>query len=143
MSSAAIIGASLFAVKIYIRLKARLAILPPDTLALLELEAARTLLAKTGDVKEYYAGISGSVRRYIEMVFSLKAPEMTTEEFLSSLKDSAALVEGQKRLLKDFMQACDLVKFAKYAATKSEAETVFVTARTFVDGTKHLIRVKP
>ncbi|MBN1526235.1 MAG: hypothetical protein JW919_01440 [Candidatus Omnitrophica bacterium] len=136
ITSLAAIGASIFAVKTYLRLKARLAILPPDALALGELEAARTLFAKTGDVKEYYAGISGSVRRYIEMIFHMKAPEMTTEEFLLSLKDSAALTEEQKRLLKDFMQACDLVKFAKYAATKSEAEAVFVTAKTFVEETR-------
>lgn len=136
VSALAVAGSSLFAVKTYRKLKARLAVLPPDALALRELEAARMIFAKTGDAKEYYTGVSGSVRRYIEAVFTFKAPEMTTEEFLASLKDSAALVEGQKQLLKDFMLACDLVKFAKYAATKSEAEAVFVTAKTFIDDTR-------
>ena len=61
---------------------------------------------------------------------------MTTEEFLDSLKSSNSLSQEQKSLLKDFMGSCDLVKFAKYAATKLEADLVNTAAAKFIEETK-------
>jgi len=111
--------------------------LPHET-ALEELQAIRAAYARGEEVREYYAGISDCVRRYIERVFKLKAPEMTTEEFLNSLKGSGSLTLEQKDLLKSFLNACDLVKFAKYAPSSTEAETVFLTASKFVEETKNV-----
>ena len=109
--------------------------LPHET-ALEELEALKALLARTGDIKEYYVGVSDCVRHYIEKAFALKAPEMTTEEFLNSLKDSRALSAEQKDLLKEFLRSCDLVKFAKYAPTSAETESVYLSAKKFIEETK-------
>ncbi len=103
-----------------------------------ELEAIRGNFLRNQDVKEYYAGISDCVRRYIERTFKLKAPEMTTEEFLSSLHRSAVLSIDRKDLLKDFLNACDLVKFAKYTPAKGEMDAVFVTSKKFIEETKEM-----
>lgn len=108
----------------------------PYAIALEELEAIRSLLSRTGNVKEYYIRISDCVRHYIERLFTLKAPEMTTEEFLGSLKDSTALTDGEKGLLKEFLVSCDLVKFAKYTPSKAEIESVLTTAKNFIEETK-------
>lgn len=110
----------------------------PHESALEELEAIKGVYLKGGEVKEYYFGVSDCVRRYIERVFALKAPEMTTEEFLNSLRDSSRLNIGQKDLLKDFLNACDLVKFAKYAPTTAEAENVYTSAAKFIEETKNV-----
>ncbi len=115
--------------------------LPHET-ALEELEAAKGDFLKNSDLKEYYALISDCVRRYIERSFKLKAPEMTTEEFLSSLRESTVLSLGQKDLLKEFLNACDLVKFAKYKPARSEMESVFVAARKFIEETKEIFMPK-
>lgn len=104
--------------------------------ALEELESIRTAFAQTGNVKEYYIAISDCVRIYIERRFKLKAPEMTTEEFLNLMRDSSALPQGQKELLKNFMAACDMVKFAKYLPHGEESEAVYNTAKNFVEETK-------
>ena len=109
--------------------------LPHET-ALEELEDARGNFLKNSDVKEYYALISDCIRRYIERSFRLKAPEMTTEEFLGSLRESTVLSLDQKDLLKEFLNACDLVKFAKYAPARPEMESVFVAAGKFIEETK-------
>ncbi|MFH0764689.1 MAG: BatD family protein [Candidatus Omnitrophota bacterium] len=109
--------------------------LPHET-ALEELERARGDLLKGGGVKEFYVGVSDCIRRYIERAFALKAPEMTTEEFLNSLKDAGQLAAGQKGLLREFLSACDLVKFAKYAPSKTEVESLYDTAKKFVEETK-------
>lgn len=108
----------------------------PHELALEELEAIRRSFLKSSDVKEYYAGISDCIRRYIERSFNLRAPEMTTEEFLVSLGGSRALSPDQKELLKGFLNACDLVKFAKYAPQKGEMESVYQAAKKFIEETR-------
>ena len=115
--------------------------LPHET-ALEELEAARGSFSKNSDLKEYYAGISDCVRRYIERSFKLKAPEMTTEEFLGSLRESTLLSLDQKDLLKAFLNACDLVKFAKYTPARAEMESVFAAARKFIEDTKEMFMPK-
>jgi len=109
--------------------------LPHET-ALEELQALKAAFIRSSDIKSYYVGISDSVRRYIERVFHLRAPEMTTEEFLDSLSSSNSLSQEQKSLLRDFMGSCDLVKFAKYAPTQVEAGLVFTTAAKFIEETK-------
>jgi len=103
-------------------------------------EALRLLkernLSGAGLVKEYYFEISKIARTYIENRFSLKAPEMTTEEFLYSLKDSDILTGTQKNIVKEFLNQCDLVKFAKYGPSAEEIEASFNTAKKLVDETK-------
>ena len=115
--------------------------LPHETAAE-ELEAARGNFLRTADIKEYYAGISDCVRRYIERSFKLKAPEMTTEECLGSLRESTVLSLDQKDLLKSFLNACDLVKFAKYTPAKGEMEAVFLAAKKFIEETKAMFMPK-
>jgi hypothetical protein len=132
LSAAAIIAAA----SLYRMMRKRKPVRLSHETALEELEAFKAAFLKSGDIKNYYVGISDSVRHYIERSFNLRAPEMTTEEFLDSLRGSAALSQDQKGLLKDFMGSCDLVKFAKYAPSKDEAELVFTTAAKFIEETK-------
>jgi hypothetical protein len=108
----------------------------PHELAVEALEAARAEFSKTGDVKAYYVAISDAVRKYIEIVFKLRAPEMTTQEFLSSLGASWKIFAGYKELLKVFMEACDLVKFARHAPSKEEIDSVFTSAKKFIEETR-------
>lgn len=108
----------------------------PHEIAVEALAAAMAEYSKTGDVKEYYVRISDIVRRYIETVFKVKAPEMTTQEFLASLGGSWKISDAYKELLKVFMEACDLVKFAKHTPSKEEINSVFTTAKKFVEETK-------
>jgi hypothetical protein len=118
---------------------------PPKTpyeIAISDLEEARRILDTRGDMKEYYVKISDCIRRYIESVFALHAPEMTTQEFLDSVRSSEKLPSEYKDLMKDFMEACDLVKFARYVPARKEADTVLVTARNFVDGSKGFLDKK-
>lgn len=61
---------------------------------------------------------------------------MTTQEFLASLGNSWKISAGYKELLKSFMEACDMVKFAKHAPSKDEIESVLTTAKKFIEETK-------
>ncbi|MBI5124532.1 MAG: hypothetical protein HZA72_03850 [Candidatus Omnitrophica bacterium] len=136
--SLALAAASVLAILFYRKRRMRLKPRLPHEMAFEELGLIRTLLSTSGDIKEYYVRISDCIRHYIEKRFSIKAPEMTTEEFLASLKESAKLSSGHKSLLKEFLNSCDLVKFAKYNPTRKETESVYSTAKNFVDQTKEV-----
>jgi hypothetical protein len=44
-------------------------------------------------------------------------------------------VYEKKALLKDFMEACDMVKFAKHMPVSEETEAIYSTAKRFVEDT--------
>ncbi|MFA4888925.1 MAG: hypothetical protein WC628_05060 [Candidatus Omnitrophota bacterium] len=112
---------------------------PAHEIAYEQLEELRAkgLVAK-GRIKEYFIEISAIVRRYLENRFNLRAPEMTTEEFLVYVRDYARLEGAHKSLLREFLTCCDLVKFAKYAPSAEEIDSVFATSKKFVGQTKEI-----
>ena len=89
-----------------------------------------------GKIKEYFSGLSDIVRRYIEDRFNIHAPDMTTEEFLNSVKTNPFIEQKHKDILKKFLILSDMVKFAKYGPNVSEARETFELAQKFVDETK-------
>jgi hypothetical protein len=113
----------------------------PDELAFQELDKllAEDLLAR-GEVKLFHLRISDILRSYIENRFGLKAPERTTEEFLTELtldlQMQKALLGDHKRLLGEFLNQCDLVKFAKHEPTIGESEKTVIICREFVETTR-------
>jgi len=110
--------------------------LPPHEwafFALQRLEEDR--LVETGRVQEFYFRLSGIVREYIERRFGLMAPERTTPEFLAEVRSASELNTKHKLLLGEFLQAADMVKFARYDPAPSEVQSALTTARVFVDET--------
>jgi hypothetical protein len=78
-------------------------------------------LVEKGMFKEYYFQLGLILRYYFENRFAIKAPEMTTEEFLFLLNTSKHLDQSQKKLLQDFFHFSDMVKFAKMAPSIDDA----------------------
>jgi len=110
---------------------------PAHEVAYEQLEALRVKdYISRGLIKEYYTEVSDIIRHYLENRFSLRAPEMTTEEFLVSARNAAELISEHKNLLKEFLLCCDLVKFAKYAPSPEEVSSIFDSAKHFIDQTK-------
>lgn len=92
--------------------------------------------AAPDEVKAYYTELSDIIRRYLEERFGLRAPEMTTPEFLRSLQETPQLSSGQQESLRDFLNACDMVKFAKHPAGTREMEGAWLLARRLIEETK-------
>lgn len=110
---------------------------PPYEIACEELRRIKSSnLIEKGMIKEYYIILSDCIRHYLEGRFNLRAPEMTTEEFLLSVRESNSLPSGHKALLHDFLASSDMVKFAKYGPGREETESSFQFAWNFVDQTK-------
>jgi hypothetical protein len=86
--------------------------------------------------KPFCVIVSDAVRLYLEERFGLRAPERTTEEFLLDLSKNAALTANQKESLKEFLSACDMVKFARYEPRRPELETLYKSALNLIQETE-------
>jgi len=93
-------------------------------------------LLKAGRIKEFYERISSILRHYIEHRFDLKAPERTTEEFLSELGATDVLGATDKESISEFLRHCDLVKFAKHHPTNEQIQRIFDLVKEFIGKTK-------
>ncbi len=136
------LGGLYFLLKRYFRkkqiLKKEISIRPAHEIAYQAFkELQKKNLPKIGKIKEYYIELSGIVRLYLENRFMIKAPEMTTEEFILSLQTADCLSPEQKKLLKEFLQHCDLVKFARFKPESKAIDDSFAAAKRVVDETKN------
>jgi len=95
----------------------------------------RRRLVETGAFKEYYSALTDIVRAYLEHRFQVRAPEMTTEEFLLASARGGRLAATHRALLGEFLRESDLVKFARHHPAITDAERAWTAARRFVDET--------
>jgi hypothetical protein len=91
-------------------------------------------LVESGRLKEFYEGISDVTRRYIERRFEIRAPELTTEEFLEQAQGSEALADRRESLQR-FLDHCDLVKFARYRPSPEEVRLTVNSCMDFLAAT--------
>lgn len=111
--------------------------MPPHQWALIELHRllAEDLVGK-GMVADFYYRLNALLRRYIELRFGLNAAEQTSEEFLRALQTDDRLPREHAGALRDFISACDPVKYARYQPDREEIEQVFNAARDFILSTQ-------
>jgi len=105
-------------------------------LTLEKLEKARALL-NVENPMPYAVFISETIRSYLSQRFRTPSTHRTTEEFLRLMEtDQGTPLSAYRDLLRDFLRACDLVKFGRYQPDLSELEQVQQRAFTFVTATK-------
>ncbi len=117
------------------RLQARAAHQAYDD-ALADLERLFALVDRE-ESRPYAMESSTIIRRYIETRFELSAPRRSTEEFLIEAQQSPRLEAPHKALLSDFLRICDLLKFARTIADRSELKNLHEAAVRFVKETRH------
>ena len=94
-------------------------------------------LPKEAQLDGWYVELSDIVRRYIEGRFGLRAPELTTEEFLLEAGRSAEISKPHCELLSAFLERCDRVKFARYnPGGDGESQEALDLARRFLRETR-------
>ena len=96
---------------------------------------ARGLIEKQR-FETYYVSLSAIVREYLENGLNLRAPEMTTEEFLSAAARDHQLSPVQQARLAEFLSQADLVKFARHRPGLEESQAAYRAARRFVEETR-------
>lgn len=111
--------------------------LPPEQWALRELDKVEAQrLPSSGQVERYHTLLSDVVRYYLERRFRLRAPQQTTAEFLATMQSWPLLPATQQAILRDFLERCDLVKFAQVKPTPEECAALGAVARAFVEQTQ-------
>jgi len=93
-------------------------------------------LALIGQPKSFCTLVSDTIRLYLEERFNFHAPERTTEEFLHELQSTDRLAGEQKEKLGEFLESCDLVKFAKYEPGEPELRGLHAAALRLVEETE-------
>jgi hypothetical protein len=96
--------------------------IPPDQSALQKLQDLLAAgLLEQGKIKEFYSGLSDIVRGYIEAAWKCPALERTTGELMRDLRRLNRLSSDQALQLRQLLEDCDLVKFAKFRPEEGEA----------------------
>ena len=85
-----------------------------------------------GFYKDFYVELTMVVRRYIERRYGVRAPHLTTDEFLRAAGADPAFPQMSITELKAFLESADLVKFAGLEATPEMADGATVKARNYL-----------
>lgn len=93
---------------------------------------------KQDEADPWYVELSDIVRRYIEDRYGVRAPELTTEEFLREARQQLRMQSSHRELLEAFLSTCDRVKFAGYRPGESESQQALQAAQRFIDDTRLL-----
>jgi hypothetical protein len=78
--------------------------------------------------------VSDVLRRYATAQYDLPVTRQTSIEFLNVIKAASPFSGDEKELLKDFLDRCDLIKFARYEATTADSRLLLEKATRFVKG---------
>jgi hypothetical protein len=99
-------------------------------------EAIERLLARRlveqGHYKQFYLELSEIIKRFLGSKLGVQSLERTTEEFTCDLR-AVSLPSAQYRMIREFLEECDLVKFAKYRPGPEEVEQIITRSRSMID----------
>lgn len=112
------------------------AIMPPPTPRSIALRELHQLRAKVREMEPYAFSIAASdvLRTYIGSQYRLPAREQTSPEFLQEISRVHDFTEDDRRLLRDFLERADLIKFARVEADEQVSESLLSSAVAFVQG---------
>jgi hypothetical protein len=111
---------------------------PPLTLLQRTLQrlAATRVLMQAGDARAFAVAVSDVVRAYVEERFKLLATHLTTNEFLRACPGQVgSALQAHEHALSDFLNYCDLAKFARWSLDAQEMERMLASASHFVEAT--------
>jgi len=78
--------------------------------------------------------VSDVLRRYVTEQYQLPVTRQTSVEFLNALAQASPFSSDEQSLLSDFLNRCDLIKFARYDATTGDSRLLLDEASRFVKG---------
>jgi Domain of unknown function (DUF4381) len=103
----------------------------PSELALQAIEAARA----EPDAERFSTAVSAAVRTYTEQAFGVRAPRRTTDELLADLMSDDSPVARHREQLGEFLQFCDLAKYARWSLSDDQRAGMAESAEAFVRAT--------
>jgi hypothetical protein len=95
------------------------------------------------DTDPFIVEVSNIVRDYLETAMEIPAREQTSEEFLLALQQEASLPEVLQARMPEFLDKCDLVKFARQSLEGTGRDALLETAGTVVSETDASLARQP
>jgi hypothetical protein len=132
----AFVALSLLGLAVWLFTRRRKPPLPPKLpreIALEELERISHTIERMNPY-QFSIRVSEILRRYVAHQYGLPATRQTSIEFLTALAKASPFSGDEKSLLEDFLNRCDLIKFARYEATSADSELLLEEAIRFVKG---------
>ncbi len=101
-------------------------------------EALRKLIKagdilKKGNIKEYYYEVYEIIRNYLSGILKESFSELTTREIIIKLKEKKLLKDDKIKVINEFLQELDLVKFTEYRPDDKEIETIEGKASNIIE----------
>jgi hypothetical protein len=113
----------------------------PRQIALEELERIGRDIERMSPY-QFNIRVSDILRKYVTQQYGLPATRQTSIEFLTALAKASPFSTEEQTLLEDFLNRCDLIKFARYEATTSDSHLLLGEAVRFVKGGE-VVTVEP
>jgi len=109
---------------------------PPPTPREIALKRLREAEADVTRKQPYAFSIQVSdiLRQYVSAQYQLHATEQTSPEFLADAAKSPHFTGADKQLLAEFLERCDLIKFARVDATVEDSKALLEQAVRYVKG---------
>ena len=116
-----------------LRLMVKVYRMSPVERAMYELEVllGKGLPAK-GMFKDFYVELTMVVRRYIERRYAMRAPNLTTEEFLLQVRGREEFPNEVVAELEKFLASADMIKFAGVEANAEMSDAATGKARDYL-----------
>lgn len=130
----ALITISIFLIRGFFKRRPAAPVINPYDQALSDLRATRSLISEGLD-KEFSSAVSDVVRFFLERQFSIPAPESTTEEFLIRIRDHNLIKGKLSDTFSEFLQECDLAKFARHAFGLHDMNALYGKAKVLIEET--------
>jgi Domain of unknown function (DUF4381) len=133
---ASFVGLCLIGLMVWLFKRRKKAALPPKTprqVALEELDLIANEI-ETANPYQFSIRVSDILRRYVTHQYGLPLTRQTSIEFLTALAKTKSFSANEKFLLEDFLNRCDLIKFARYDATPADSRLLLEEASRFVKG---------
>ena len=133
---ASFVGLSLIGVIVWLIKRKRKSVVPPKLPREIALEELDRISVEIETMNPYLFSIrvSDILRRYVTNQYALPVTRQTSVEFLTVLAKSSSFSANEKSLLEDFLNRCDLIKFARYEATSVDSRLLLEEATRFVKG---------
>ncbi len=101
--------------------------------ALAQLECAGGEIEKLTPY-QFSIRVSDILRGYVTEQFQLPVTRQTSVEFLNAIAAGSLFSPDEKALLEEFLNRCDLIKFARFEATTNDSRLLLEEATRFVKG---------
>jgi Domain of unknown function (DUF4381) len=105
----------------------------PREIALEELEGISGEIEHVSPY-QFSIRVSDVLRKYVTQQYGVPATRQTSIEFLTTVAKASPFSQEETSLLEDFLNRCDLIKFARYEATTSDSRLLLDEAIRFVKG---------